>query len=148
MFLFRKWTLIGSSLIENREIRHTGEEILSLVEDLSEVDLRLAREIYRQQEKITYDFDPSTPNEVTPEEKSELKFVRESGWNTLRERCKMDEDTYSVSLLKLSRAGLIKEIVGTYSSYGGHKYIITPLFQRLIKIISYHKEPLFYSTEY
>ena len=46
-----------------------------MLEDLTVVDLLVAKEIYKQQEKITHDFDPTTPNNENPEEKSELSLV-------------------------------------------------------------------------
>lgn len=42
--------LAGSILIENEELRHSAEDLLILIRDLSRIDLRLAKEIYKQQE--------------------------------------------------------------------------------------------------
>jgi hypothetical protein len=55
----------------------------------------------------------------------------------------MNETDFKISLYKLSRAGLIKEIVGTYVSYTGGHYLITPAFKRLMNFIKYSKEPIF-----
>ena len=70
-------------------------------------------------------------------------FVESSGWNELPNICKLDYGDFRLSLTKLSNAGLIKEIVGTYSSYLGGKFIITLAFQRLVKLISYSNKPIF-----
>jgi hypothetical protein len=42
---------------------------------------------------------------------------------------------FRISLLKLNRSGLIKEINGTYSGYMGSTYIITPIAMNLIRLV-------------
>jgi hypothetical protein len=77
---------------------------------------------------------------------SELKFVRDSGWKNLQQICKLGDVDFLLSLTKLSNAGLIKEVVGSYVGYQGAHYIITSTFQRLMSMISYSSEPTFYSS--
>jgi hypothetical protein len=60
----------------------------------------------------------------------------------------MDETDFRISLYKLSRVGLIKEIVGSYADYAGGYYLITPAFKRLMEFIKYSKEPVFYYKIY
>jgi len=47
----------------------------------------------------------------------------------------LDKDTLVSNFLRLERTGLIKERVGSYIGYGGGKYLINPLFDRLINFL-------------
>jgi hypothetical protein len=56
----------------------------------------------------------------------------------------LDDVRFQTSLHKLSRAGMIKEIVGMYGNYVGGRYIITPTFLSLMKFIHFRaNDPLF-----
>ena len=67
--------------MEHKDIRHSGQDFLDLLANLSPIDIQVAKQIYLHQQDIPERFYPDTPNQEIPEEKSELKFVRESGWN-------------------------------------------------------------------
>jgi hypothetical protein len=129
--------LIGSVLKENNELRHTSEDLLVLVSDLSPIDINVAREIYNQQKDKPEKFNPEDDRD------NELAFVIKSGWENLQTKCNLNQTDFLLSLHKLSNANLIKQIIGVYASYLGGKFIITPTFQRLMSILSYSKEPLF-----
>jgi len=130
--------LTGSILEKNNELRHSSEDLLLLVSDLSPIDIKVAKEIYNQQKDIPDKFDPQED-----EQSHELAFVNKTGWDNLQTKCNSNKTDFLLSLHKLSNANLIKQIIGTYSSYLGGKFIITPTFQRLMALLSYSKEPLF-----
>jgi len=101
--------LAGGILIENEELRHSAEDLLILIRDLSPIDLKVAKEIYKQQENKPEKFDiEGNPNF------NELHFVDSSGWDKLPSLCKLENGDFRLALTKLSNAGLIKEIVGIY----------------------------------
>jgi hypothetical protein len=130
--------LVGSILIDNSDVRHTAEDFLFLVSELSPIDLKVASEIYQQQKNKPDKFDIEED-----EQHNELAFVNKSGWDSLQKQCNLNKTDFLLSLHKLSNANLIKQIVGVYSSYLGGKFIITPTFQRLMSLISYANEPIF-----
>lgn len=128
--------LAGSVLLDNRNERHSAEDFLGFVSELSLIDIRVAAEIYKQQSHM--------PKEFDHEENTQLNFVVNGGWHNIRQICKLDEIDFEIALGKLSRAGLIKEIVGMYIEYKGGLYLITPAFKRLMKFIRANvNEPLF-----
>lgn len=114
--------------IENMEERSSTEDFIGFIDELSLNDLRVGMKMYEQQKGLpeTFDFDKGD---------TELKFVVEHGWHNIMVSCQLTEEEFRISLLKLARTGLIKEIVGTYVSYKGGHYIITPTFKRLMKLI-------------
>lgn len=116
--------LAGSILIENKDLRNSAEDLLILIRDLSPIDLKVAKEIYKQQENKPDKFDDEGNSNF-----NELHFVDSSGWDKLPGLCKLEVGDFRLALTKLSNAGLIKEIVGSYSSYMGGKYIITSTFK-------------------
>jgi hypothetical protein len=127
--------LIGSILLDNTAKSHTAEDFLVFVEELSPTDIKLASVIYEQQKVMPQRFDE--------EENTELKFIVRKGWHNIRSVCNLAETDFNIALYKLSRAGLIKEIVGMYLGYKGGLYLITPAFKGLMDFISYTNEPLF-----
>ena len=129
--------LTGSIMIENRKIRHSAEDMLGLVSDLSPIDLKVASEIYKQQTDIPEKFDMEIQGG------DEMAFVTKSGWDNLQKLCDLDESDFLLSLHKLSNANLVKQVVGSYVGYMGGKYIITRTFQRLMSMISFSNEPIF-----
>ena len=70
-------------------------------------------------------------------------IVEEGKWHEIKDKLGLDEVNFNISLIKLSRVGLIKEIVGPYVGYAGWLYLITPAFIRLMKLIKYANEPTF-----
>jgi hypothetical protein len=129
--------LAGTILIENRNIRHSAEDLLALVSDLSPIDLKVASEIYKQQKDKPDKFNN------TGDHDNELAFVRKSGWGNLPNLCGLNELDFQLSLHKLSNANLVKQVIGPYPGNMGNDYIITPTYQRLMSIISYSNEPIF-----
>lgn len=131
--------LAGSMSLENVHQRHFAEDLLILVSDLNPVDLMLGLKIYEQQKNRPREFDFESR-----EGKTEFKFVVESGWHDLQGACQLDEVRFRTALHKLTRAGLIKEVVGMYVNYVGGFYIITPAFQTLMNFIRLRaNDPLF-----
>jgi hypothetical protein len=47
----------------------------------------------------------------------------------------LNDVDFKISLIKVSRCGLIHEIVGTILEYRGGVYTITPLLRRLMDIV-------------
>jgi hypothetical protein len=130
--------LIGAISVDNQKDRHSAEDFLSFVSDLTPTDIILGLEIYKQQKDRPLQFD------IESKENTELKFVVKSGWHELQNICKLDEVNFKISIHKLSTAGLIKEIVGMYANYTGGLYLITPTFQRLMNFIRLNaNDPLF-----
>jgi hypothetical protein len=105
--------------------------------ELSPIDLLVGLEIYKQQKYMPEKFDAES------NENTELKFIVNNGWHNIRNTCGLDEADLNIALAKLSRAGLIKEIVGMYLNYTGGIYLITPTFKRLMRFIRYSSEPIF-----
>jgi hypothetical protein len=130
--------LVGAITIDNLNERHSTEDFLSFVADLTPIDIMVGLEIYKQQRNRLPQFD------IESQDNTELKFVVNSGWHELQKRCKLDEVDFKIALHKLSAAGLIKEIVGMYANYTGGLYLITSTFQRLMNFIRLSaNDPLF-----
>ncbi len=129
--------LVGSVVVDNTDERHSAADFISFISELSLTDILVASEIYKKQKDMPERFD------MESNENTELKFVVNNGWHNIRDICKLSETDFSIALTKLSRAGLIKETLGTYVGYGGGLYLITPAFKRLMKLIQYFNEPLF-----
>jgi hypothetical protein len=120
--------LLCPALLDNAKFRYYPKDFVSLLSELSPADLELAREVYkRQKEIIPPDIQPGTDNEV--------KLVRESGFYELRKSLTLDDAQYGLSITKLSRAGLIRQVVGSYIGYTGDAYMITPVFRKMIDLI-------------
>jgi hypothetical protein len=129
--------LAKSVLIENSEKRSSAEDFIGFIDGLSFRDLKLGIKMYEQQKNMPEKLDPDKGN-------TELNFVVEHCWHELKTICQLTEVEFRISLSKLARTGLIKEIVGTYVSYSGAHYIITPIFQRLMNFIQLGTDtPLF-----
>jgi hypothetical protein len=95
-------------------------------------------EIYERQKDM--------PKQFGEDKNTELDFCVEKGrWHEIRGYCNLDEAEFIISLSKLAKASLIKEIVGMYVNYHGGHYLITPAFRKLMNFIqSGSNEPLFY----
>jgi hypothetical protein len=131
--------LVGSISVENVRQRNFGEDCLILVADLNPVDIMLGLKIYEQQKERPKEFSLDSSKGQT-----EFDFVIESGWHKLQDACRLDDVRFQTSLHKLSRAGMIKEVVGMYVNYVGGCYIITPTFQSLMNFIRFRaNDPLF-----
>jgi hypothetical protein len=129
--------LLGAVIIDNSNQRHYVEDFLSFLSELSPTDLQVGLEIYKRQKNMPEKFD------FDSQEHTELEFTVKTGWHDIRDALEMNETDFKIALHKLSRAGLIKEVVGTYVSYTGEHYLITPAFKRLMNFIRYSKEPIF-----
>jgi len=129
--------LAGSVVVDNTDERHSAEDFISFISELSLTDIVVASEIYEKQKNVPEKFD------MESDENTELKFVVNSGWHDIRNICELSETDFRIALTKLSRAGMIKETVGSYIGYAGGLYLITPAFKRLMKLIQYFNEPLF-----
>jgi hypothetical protein len=101
--------LVGVVLIDNGNHRHSVEDFLSLLSELSPTDLLVGLQIYRQQKNMPEKFD------LDSQENTELEFTVQTGWHEIRNTLEMQDTDFKIALYKLSRAGLIKEIVGTYA---------------------------------
>ena len=68
-------------------------------------------------------------------EQNELKAVKESGWDRLPEITEMNNSNFDLAVTKLVRTGLLRQVIGTYTSYIGDAYRITPVFRTLMKLL-------------
>lgn len=66
---------------------------------------------------------------------NEVKLVKESGFYELRKSLSLDDAQYGLAITKLSRAGLIRQVVGSYLGYTGGAYMIIPVFRKMIDLI-------------
>lgn len=119
--------LVRLPILNNASFRPAAEDFLLILLELSPADLSLAREVFRQQR--------DTPEGFTKIEEQELKVVKESGWDSLPRITRMNESNFTLSVVKLVRAGLLRQVIGTYVSYIGDAYRITPVFRTLMKLI-------------
>jgi hypothetical protein len=130
--------LAGAISLDNVHNRQQSEDFLSLVTDLTPTDIMVGLKIYEQQENRPLQFD------FNSQDNTELKFVVKTGWHDLQRLCNLGDEEFRIALLKLTNAGLIKEIVGMYMDYTGGLYSITPTFQSLMKFIKLNtNDPLF-----
>jgi hypothetical protein len=115
--------LTNSILIENSHLRDNSEDFLSILDDLTPKDLILLKNIYEQQKNMQYHYDreDDIPNLETT--------VESAGWDELPKICNLDDADFAISLIKLTRCGLINEIVDTVELHYGGLYIITPLLR-------------------
>ena len=94
---------------------------------LSPADLFVARGIYKQQK--------DTPEEIVDLDQDELRIVKERGWDNLPQSCKMNKAEFDLSLSKLVRAGLLRQVIGTYVGYIGDAYRITSSFRMMMQLL-------------
>ena len=130
--------LAGAVSSDNVHNRQHAEDFLSLVADLTPTDIMLGLKIYGQQKNRPAEFD------FNSQDNTELKFIVKSGWHDLQRLSNLGDEEFRLALLKLTNAGLIKEIVGMYMNYTGGLYLITPTFQSLMNFIKLNaNDPLF-----
>jgi hypothetical protein len=130
--------LIGSALVDNVNERRSAEDFLRFVEELTTTDVLVGKEIYEYQKNLPESFD------IESNDNTELKNVIEKGnWHEIKKKLGLPEADFNISLIKLTRAGLVKEIVGPYVNYTGWHYLVTPAYRRLMKLIQYANEPIF-----
>jgi hypothetical protein len=78
-----------------------------------------------------YEHQKDMPKQFGEDKNTELDFCYEKvRWHEIRGYCNLDEAEFIISLSKLAKAGLIKEIVGMYVSYHAGHYLITPAFKK------------------
>ena len=131
--------LAHSVSIDNVAERSSTEDFIGFIDELSLIDLKVGMKIYEQQKNAPEKFD------IDSAENTELKFVIRSGWHDIKNLCQLDEIDFDISLRKLARTGLIKEIVGPYVGYTGGLYLITRTFRKLTNFIQLGTDtPLFY----
>lgn len=84
------------------------------------------------------------PKEFDEDQNTELQFVIKSGFHEIPNKLNLGEVDFYISLKKLERAGLVREIVGMYFSYHGERYIISNAFIKLMEFIKYNaNSPIF-----
>jgi hypothetical protein len=131
--------LAHSVSIDNAVERSSTEDFIGFIDELSLTDLKVGMKIYEQQENAPEKFD------IDSDENTELKYIVRSGWHDIKNLCQLDEIDFDISLRKLARTGLIKEIVGSYAGYTGGLYLVTRTFRKLMNFIQLGTDtPLFY----
>jgi len=131
--------LVGSLVVDNSGGNDFAEDMLNKFADLNPNDIKLASFIYEKQKEGV----PLIPKHSDAPD--ELQFVNSRNWDTIQNEASLDKLEFNLALLKLSQAGLIKEVMGSYIGYFGGKYIITDIFRKLMQFISYANEPLYSS---
>ncbi|MDQ4014807.1 MAG: hypothetical protein M3136_03480 [Thermoproteota archaeon] len=119
--------LVHSVLLDNAKFRYHAKDFLSLLLGLLPADLVVAREIYKQQK--------DTPTDIQPEVMSEVQIVRNSGFYEVRELTGLDKAEFDLALTKLVRAGLVRQVVGSYIGYAGDAYRITHTFRKMMDLV-------------
>ena len=119
--------LVRASILDNASFRHTAKDFLSIVIELSPADLVLAKSFYSTQMDTPADIDHNTQNE--------LNIVKTSGYDGLRSMGNMSRPEYDLSINKLVRAGLIRQVVGSYVGYVGDAHRITHTFRTLMHLL-------------
>jgi hypothetical protein len=119
--------LVRAAMLDNARFRHSAKDFLSILLELNPADLTLARTFYQQQK--------DTPPDIDHKVHNELHVVKQSGYDTLKTTCKMNNAEFDLSLNKLIRAGLIRQVVGSYIGYIGDAHRITHTFRTLMQLL-------------
>ena len=119
--------LVRTPILDYAAFRPKAEDFLRILLELSPADVVLAREAFRQQKDIQEEF--------ISEEEGELKVIKNSGWDNLPNLTGMGKSDFMLSVVKLVRTGLLIQVIGTYASYRGDAYKITPVFRTLMNLI-------------
>ena len=119
--------LVRAPILDNAVFRSSIEDFFSILLELSPTDLHLARAAFKQQKDLAEEF--------ISIEQDELRHVKESGWDDLSNTLGMDKSQFGLSVAKLVRVGLLRQVIGTYQSYIGDAYSITPVFRTLMKLV-------------
>jgi acyl CoA:acetate/3-ketoacid CoA transferase alpha subunit len=62
---------------------------------------------------------------------SEVQIVRNSGFYGVRELTGLDKAEFDLALTKLVKAGLVRQVGGSYIGYAGDAYRITHTFRKI-----------------
>ncbi|CEJ74240.1 Uncharacterised protein [[Clostridium] sordellii] len=104
------------------------EEYLDILDELSYRELYILAKLYKYENEY-----PLEPNE------NELQRCNKF-WNEFTNEIKndlnIDEEELDAILTRINRTGCYKEIVGTYVDYNGGKGKLTPIFNRIQKLIN------------
>jgi hypothetical protein len=126
------------STFEGKAYRRYAEDCVDIVSDLSPSDMVLAAKIFEQQETMPKTFPKANPTV------NELLEVKDRGWANLQKQCRLSEVALQLSLVKLERQGLIRELVGYLDNAGQGIYIITPVFRKFAELIrTTSQQPIF-----
>jgi hypothetical protein len=77
--------LIGAILSDNVHERHSAEDFLIFLAELSLTDITVAKEIYKQQKNI-----PESSS-IESDTNTELKLVVNSGWHSIKDKCALSD---------------------------------------------------------
>lgn len=116
--------LRGAVVVRDRNA-FDPEAYLQVLTELSPNELRVAKIIFEMQKK-----GPKVGEQ-------ELHWAHNKGWDKLSEKCEfISKDDLEFILLRLQKAGFIREITGFISDYQGGTYVITPTFRKLMIYIN------------
>jgi hypothetical protein len=116
--------LRGAVVLRDR-IDFDPEAYLQVLTELSSNELRVAKVIFEMQK------------EGPKVGEYELHWAHNKGWDNLSQKCDfISKDDLTFILLRLQKAGLIREITGGYTDYQGGTYVVTPTFRKLMWYIS------------
>ncbi len=109
------------------ENKHDTELYLRIVDELSEKELEIASLFYSVKvEKIA----------ILKESGIEYNGMAISDASLFSNTFpKFSEDEFTYTFARLEKTGIIKELVGSYTGYGGGSYNVTPLFTLFIDFI-------------
>ena len=101
------------------------EAYLQVLTELSSNELRVAKVIFEMQKEGPKDGE------------DELFWAHNKGWRELPQKCYfISKDDLAFILLRLQKAGFIREITGGRLDYQGGTYVMTPTFRKLMRYIN------------
>ena len=113
--------ILKGAVVGQRERDFSGEEAVRIVLDLTPRQMEVARTVYHQQK------------EGLREAETDLQWAVRAGWENLaRSLNGLSAEEAMADLIMLQRAGLLREITGSFWDYSGGILVMTPVFRRLM----------------
>jgi hypothetical protein len=133
--------LTGAVPIQNRE-EHPPEDYLTVLEELSPTEIKLARALYEQQKEQPEDDENGMKylrrKGVLKYDVSETNYVKHGHgqWAGLIQKCPdVTQSNIEFALLRLQRCGIANEITGAFLDYTGGVYCITETFRKMMEFL-------------
>lgn len=121
--------IVKSTLNVSKDFEEDDPEIfLKIVEELSVKELRVAKCLYELKESKKQNPEDDNPNR-------DQNGMANDAWWLSKHYPEFDKDELISIFVRIERTGLIKELVGSYLSYAGGKYVINPIFKRFMNFL-------------
>jgi len=119
--------LKNAVLVDKVKDHDEPEKYLSVVAELSEDEILLAKIIYDQQKERPHSGE------------NELRWAKNKGWNELPKLAKdfSSPDDLCFLLNRIAKSGLLREITGTFLDYQGGVYVITETFRKIMDFLDH-----------